>query len=141
MDFDLDLAKSQSSDNPVYYIQYAHARICSVLRQLKERGLTWDEQKGMANLVVLQEPHELMLQNLISRYPEVIEAAAEVCEPHQLAYYLRELANALHSYYNAVQLLCEDELQRAARLCLLKAVQHVLRNGLKLLGVSSPESM
>lgn len=141
MDFDLDLAKSQSNDNPVYYIQYAHARICSVLKQLQARGLTWDEQLGTANLSCLQEPHELTLINFISRYPEVIEMAAMSCEPHQLAYYLRELANALHSYYNAVQLLCEDELQRAARLCLLKAVRHVLHNGLKLLGVSSPESM
>ena len=141
MDFDLDLAKSQSNDNPVYYIQYAHARICSVLKQLQARGLTWDEQLGIANLSSLQEPHELTLINLISRYPEVIEMAAGSCEPHQLAYYLRELANALHSYYNAVQLLCEDELKRAARLCLLKAVRHVLHNGLKLLGVSSPESM
>ena len=141
MDFDLDLAKSQSNDNPVYYIQYAHARICSVLKQLQARGLTSDESLGLANLSGLQEPHELMLINLISRYPEVIETAAVSCEPHQLAYYLRELANALHSYYNAVQLLCEEELRRAARLCLLKAVRHVLHNGLKLLGVSSPESM
>ncbi len=141
MDFDLDLAKSQSNDNPVYYIQYAHARICSVLKQLQARGLAWDEQLGFANLSSLQESHELMLINLISRYPETIEMAALSCEPHQLAYYLRELANGLHSYYNAVQLLCENELQRAARLCLLTAVRHVLHNGLKLLGVSSPESM
>jgi arginyl-tRNA synthetase len=141
MDFDLELAKSQSNDNPVYYIQYAHARICSVLRQLTERGMVWDEAVGIAHLADLKEPHEWALQNLISRYPEVIEAAALHCEPHQLAYYLRELANALHSYYNAVQLLCEDEVLRAARLCLLKAVQQVLRNGLKLLGVTSPESM
>ena len=141
LDFDLDLAKSQSSDNPVYYIQYAHARICSVLRQLNERGLVADEAIGLANLACLKEPHELALINLLGRYPEVIEGAASTCEPHQIAYYLRELANALHSYYNAVQLLCEDEAERAARLCLLKAVQQVLRNGSQILGVSSPESM
>lgn len=141
MDFDLDLAKSQSSDNPVYYIQYAHARISSVLRQLIERGLSWDEALGLANLDRLQESHEQALINMLGRYPEVIVAAAHSCDPHQVAYYLRELANNLHSYYNAVQLLCEEPVQRAARLCLLKAVRQVLRNGLQLLGVSSPESM
>lgn len=141
MDFDLDLAKSQSSDNPVYYIQYAHARISSVLRQLRERGLSWDEDAGLRHVNGLNEPHEQALMNTISRYPDVIKAAASSCEPHQVAYYLRDLANNLHSYYNAVQLLCEDEVQRAARLCLLKAVRQVLRNGLHLLGVSSPESM
>lgn len=141
MDFDLDLAKSQSNDNPVYYIQYAHARISSVLRQLKERGLDWSETKGLKHLYLLQEPHETALMTLVSRYPEVISGAANVCEPHQIAYYLRELATGLHSYYNAVTLLCDDESLRAARLCLLKAVQQVLHNGLRLMGVSSPESM
>ncbi|KTC66502.1 arginyl tRNA synthetase (plasmid) [Legionella adelaidensis] len=141
MDFDLDLAKSQSSDNPVYYIQYAHARICSVLRQLKERNLSWDETVGIENIELLKEPHESALITLISRYPEVIEASARLCEPHQLAYYLRELANALHSYYNAIILLCEQEELRCARLCLLKAIRQVLQNGLHLLGVSAPESM
>ena len=141
MDFDLDLAKSESSDNPVYYIQYAHARICSVLRQLNERGLSWDETIGLANVALLIEPHEAALVSLINRYPEVIETAANTCEPHQLAYYLRDLANGLHSYYNAVPLLCEQTELRCARLCLLKVVQQVLKNGMQLLGVSSPESM
>ncbi|MFC3908520.1 arginine--tRNA ligase [Legionella dresdenensis] len=141
MDFDLDLAKSQSSDNPVYYIQYAHARISSVLRQLNERGLTWDQDAGLANINLLNQPHETALITLLSRYPEIIAASASVCEPHQVAYFLRELANGLHSYYNAVQLLCEDMALRSARLCLLTAVRQVLRNGLKLLGVSAPESM
>ncbi|MCE3045891.1 arginine--tRNA ligase [Legionella sp. 16cNR16C] len=141
MDFDLDLAKSQSNDNPVYYIQYAHARISSVLRQLKERGLSWSQETGLANISKLTEPHELALMTLISRYPEVIASAAAVCEPHQIAYYLRELANGLHSYYNAVTLLCEQDTLRSARLCLLTAVRQVLRNGLQLLGVSCPESM
>ena len=141
MDFDLDLAKSESSDNPVYYIQYAHARICSVLKQLQERGMSWDEGVGLAQVNLLSEPQELALVSLISRYPEAIEAAARVCEPHQIAYYLREVANGLHSYYNAVPLLCENESLRCARLCLLKAVRQVLRNGMQLLGVSAPESM
>ncbi|KTD16771.1 arginine--tRNA ligase [Legionella jordanis] len=141
MDFDLDLAKSQSSDNPVYYVQYAHARISSVLRQLKERGLSWDEKLGLDSIELLKEPQESHLLTLISRYPEVIEASAKACEPHQVAYYLRELANGLHSYYNAVPLLCEQEALRSARLCLLVAVRQVLRNGLRLLGVSTPESM
>ena len=141
MDFDLDLAKSESSDNPVYYIQYAHARISSVLSQLTARGLSWDESLGLNSLHVLTEPHELALILLLSRYPEMIELAATTHEPHQVAYYLRELANGLHSYYNAVQLLCDDEALRCARLCLLKSVHQVLRNGLGLLGVSAPESM
>lgn len=141
MDFDLDLAKSESSDNPVYYIQYAHARICSVLKQLKERGLLWDKSMGLKHIDLLEQQHETALISLICRYPEIIESAALSCEPHQLAYYLRELANGLHSYYNAVQLLCEQEQLRCARLCLLEAVRQVLNNGLDLLGVSAPESM
>ncbi|MGQ3891571.1 arginine--tRNA ligase [Legionella sp. CNM-4043-24] len=141
MDFDLDLAKSESSDNPVYYIQYAHARICSVLRQLQERGLTWDERTGLEHLNRLTEPQEVALLTLLDRYPERLEAAARDCEPHVLAYYLRELANGLHSYYNAVPLLCEEETLRCARLCLLTSTRQVLRNGLQLLGVSTPESM
>lgn len=141
MDFDLDLAKSESSDNPVYYIQYAHARISSVLRQLKERNLSWDETTGLAHIALLTEAHELQLMTLLSRYPETINAAALACEPHQIAYYLRELANGLHSYYNAVVLLCEQDNLRCARLCLLKAVRQVIRNGLQILGVSAPESM
>lgn len=141
MDFDLELAKSQSNDNPVYYIQYAHARISSVLRQLQERGLSWDEQEGLANVELLTEPQEQNLISLISRYPEIIEAAASACEPHQIAYYLRELATGLHSYYNAVPLLVEEPLLRSTRLCLLKAVRQVLCNGMHLLGVSAPESM
>ena len=141
MDFDLDLAKSESNDNPVYYIQYAHARICSVLRQLKERGLPWDKAMGLKHIDLLEQQHETALISLICRYPEIVEASASSCEPHQLAYYLRELANGLHSYYNAVQLLCEQEQLRSARLCLLEAVRQVLNNGLNLLGVSAPESM
>jgi len=141
MDFDLDLAKSESSDNPVYYIQYAHARICSIFRQLSERALSWDETLGLSNTHLLTTPHEEALISLVSRYPEVVESAASTCEPHQIAYYLRELAHGLHSYYNAVPLLCEQDDLRGARLCLLKAIRQVLQNGVELLGVSAPESM
>lgn len=141
MDFDLDLAKSQSNDNPVYYIQYAHARVCSVLQQMKEKGMTRDEQRGNDNLNVLCEEHEQGLMVKISRYPQVLEAAAINHEPHQLAHYLRELAGELHTYYNAHQFLVDDEKLRDARLSLIIATRQVLHNGLKLLGVSAPESM
>ena len=141
MDFDLDLAKSQSSDNPVYYIQYAHARVCSVLRQLTEKNLTHDCDNGLANLAVLKESHEQALLTGLSRYPEVVEIAALNGEPHQLAHFLRELANDFHAYYNAHQFLVDDAAVRDARLCLIKATRRVLANGLGLLAVSAPEVM
>ncbi len=141
MDFDLELAKSQSSDNPVYYIQYAHARVCSVLRQMAEKGLKHDEKQGLANLLKLTETHEQALLTRLSRYPEVLEAAALKHEPHQLAHFLRDLANELHTYYNAHQFLVGDAVLRDVRLCLIRAVRQVLANGLNLLGVSAPESM
>jgi arginyl-tRNA synthetase len=141
MDFDLDLAKSQSADNPVYYIQYAHARVCSVLRQLDEKGLQRDEQRGAKNLHLLHEDHEQALMVSLSRYPEVLEAAALHHEPHAVAHYLRELANDFHTYYNAHQFLVESDALRDARLNLIVATRQVIRNGLSLLGVSAPESM
>lgn len=141
MDFDLELAKSQSNDNPVYYIQYAHARICSVMRQLAPRGLDLSAEDGLKNLAKLDTVVEQTVINLLGRYEEVVAAAANEYAPHLIAYYLRDLASALHSYYNAVQLLCEDEVLRAARLCLLQAVSQVLKNGLSLIGVHAPERM
>src|SRR5690606_35388871 len=111
------------------------------LRQLKERGLLWDKTIGLKHIDLLEETHETNLISLISRYPEIVELAAAHCEPHQVAYYLREVAHELHSYYNAVPLLCEQEQLRCARLCLLEAVRQVINNGLDLLGVSAPESM
>lgn len=141
LDFDLDLAKSQSNDNPVYYLQYAHARICSVLRLAEERGQSWDETQGRAHLHLLTEPHEQNLLTTLSRYPEVIEAAAEAHEPHQIAYYLKELATDFHTYYNAHIFLVDDAALRNARLALLAATRQVLRNGLALLGVSAPQAM
>ncbi len=141
MDFDLDLAKSESRDNPVYYIQYAHARISSVFRQLETREMSFDKDTGLRHAALLTDIHEIALMAQLERYPDVIALSAKACEPHQVAYYLRELANALHAYYNAISLLCEQEALRCARLTLIFAVREVLRNGLKLLGVSAPESM
>jgi arginyl-tRNA synthetase len=141
LDFDLDLAKSQSADNPVYYVQYAHARVCSVLRQAGEKGIAVEPSPDDANLELLVEAHEQALLKNLSRYPEVVEAAALNEEPHQLTHYLRELANDFHTYYNAHQFLVEDARLRDARIKLILAARQVLRNGLNLLGVSAPESM
>ena len=141
LDFDLDLAKSQSNDNPMYYIQYAHARVCSVFRQLEEKGMDYDQAKGIASLSRLSEAHEQALVTRLSRYPELIEAAALSHEPHQLAHYLRELATDFHTYYNAHQFLVDDTDLRYARLALISAVRQVIANGLALLGVSAPEQM
>ena len=141
MDFDLDLAKSQSNDNPVYYIQYAHARVCSVMRQLEEKGMAHDAEHGAANLHLLHEAHEQSLMVKLSRYPELVEAAALSHEPHQIAHYLRELANEFHTYYNAHQFLVGEAKLRDARLNLILATRQVIHNGLALLGVSAPESM
>jgi arginyl-tRNA synthetase len=141
MDFDLDLAKSQSADNPVYYVQYAHARVCSVLRQMQTRGFRHDPANGEANIGLLTEDHEQELLATLARFPEVVEGAALVEEPHQVANYLRELANDFHTYYNAHQFLVDDAAIRDARLSLILAVRQVIANGLGLLGVSAPQEM
>ncbi|MCP4995247.1 MAG: arginine--tRNA ligase [Gammaproteobacteria bacterium] len=141
LDFDLDLAKSQSSDNPVYYVQYAHARVCSVLAQAAEKGIPVEITEGVTNLDRLTEEHERSLLRTLARYPEVVEASALNEEPHQLSHYVRELANDFHTYYNAHPFLVDDEMLRDARIKLILAVRQVLRNGLNLLGVSAPERM
>ena len=141
MDFDLELAKSQSNDNPVYYVQYAHARVCSVMRQLEEKQLSYDRIAGLDQLHLLTEPHEERLLRDLARYPEVVETAALNHEPHLLTHYLRELATDFHTYYNAHQFLVESAGLRDARLSLILAVRQVIANGLELLGVSAPESM
>ena len=141
LDFDLELAKKQSTDNPVYYIQYAHARICSVFRQMADKGYSYDQTEALNDLSSLIEPHESRLLATLARYPDVIENAAVAYEPHQLAYYLKDLANDFHTYYNANQFLVEDNLIRNARLALIDATKQVIQNGLSLLGVSSPEVM
>jgi arginyl-tRNA synthetase len=141
MDFDLDLARSQSNDNPVYYVQYAHARVISVFRQLEEKGYRRDPAEGQAQLARLTEDHEQELMVNLSRYQEVVEAAAINHEPHQLTHYLRELANDFHTYYNAHTFIVEDSGLRNARLELIDATRQVIANGLGLLGVSAPDSM
>ncbi len=141
MDFDLELAVSQSNDNPVYYVQYAHARVCSVFRQLAEKGWRRDVDQGMEALTRLTEPHEQALLATLARYPEIVERAALQREPHQLTHYLRELAGEFHTYYNAHTFLVEDAPLRNARLNLIDAVRQTIANGLGLLDVSAPESM
>jgi arginyl-tRNA synthetase len=139
--FDVDLAVAKNNDNPVYYIQYAHARVCSVLRQAEEKQLHWDPALGLANLDRLVTRHETDLLNLLARYPETVALAARELAPHFIAQFLRELAAGLHTWYNAEQFLVEDAALRNARLALAVATRQTLRNGLELLGVSAPESM
>ena len=141
LDFDLDLARSQSNENPVYYVQYAHARICSVLRQAAEKGISTELSEGTQNLQQLTEQHEQDLLKNLARYPEVVLNSAMNEEPHQLTHYLRELANDLHTYYNAHQFLVDDDALRDARLKLILATRQVLANGLGLIGISAPEQM
>jgi arginyl-tRNA synthetase len=141
LDFDLELAKSRSNDNPVYYIQYAHARIASLFRQLKEKGLSYNDSAALSARKRLTEIHEDVLLTDLMRFPEVLESAALNRGPQILANYLRELAAAFHAFYNAQPILTAEEELRAARLGLCKATQQVLANGLALLGVSAPESM
>jgi arginyl-tRNA synthetase len=141
LDFDLELAKTRSNDNPVYYIQYAHARVASVFRQLGEKSLSWDGQSGIANLARLGEAHEKTLMSTVSRYPEIIELAAANRAPHHLVHYLRDLANDFHTYYNAHTFIVDEAELRNARLALIAATQTVIASGLKILGVSAPDSM
>jgi arginyl-tRNA synthetase len=137
LDFDLDLAKTQSNDNPVYYIQYAHARVCSVLEQ-------WGGDAALlvnADLTPLVDEHELQLLQTLLDYPEQIQSAAHELAPHLVAFYLRDLAASFHSYYNGTRLLVEDGRVREARLALAASVRQVLRNGLEILGVGAPDKM
>ena len=141
LDFDLDIAKSQSNDNPVYYIQYAHARVASVFRQLGEKSLTWSESNGSKQLAKLVEPQEKTLMTTLSRYPEVVELAASNRTPQTLVHYLRDLANDFHTYYNAHAFIVDDANLRDARLYLISATRVVIANGLGILGVSAPVKM
>lgn len=137
LDFDLDLAKSQTNENPVYYIQYAHARVCSVLAQ-------WEGDEAelcQADLSRLDNPYELALAAKLGEFPELIEAAAGELAPHMIAFYLKDLSAVFHSYYNAERMLVDDAALRDARIALAAAVRQVIRNGLAILGVSCPQSM
>jgi arginyl-tRNA synthetase len=139
--FDIDLALSQSNDNPVYYIQYAHARSCSVLRKLSEQGWEWQPDHALQHLDRLQEDLEQDLLRRLARYPEVVGGAAHNSEPHLVATYLRELAGDFHTWYNAHKMLVEEQPLRDARVALCQAAGQVIANGLDLLGVSAPEAM
>ncbi|MBL4661256.1 MAG: arginine--tRNA ligase [Alcanivoracaceae bacterium] len=141
LDFDLDLAKSQSSDNPVFYIQYAHARICSIFQKLEQQAMQHNKEIGNASLHLLNTDQEHDLLRSVASYPEIFVASARTRSPHLLANYLRELAQNYHSYYNAHQVGVDDENVRNARLNLSKATRIILANGLKLLGASAPTSM
>jgi arginyl-tRNA synthetase len=141
LDFDLELAKSRTNENPVYYIQYAHARVASVLRQLAARDLTYDEALALRSLERLDSAPEQAALRELARYPEVIAQAAAARAPHAVVHYLRELANAFHTWYNAATFIVEEAALRNARLALALGVRQVIRNGLTLLGVSAPDSM
>jgi len=140
--FDIDLAREQSKDNPVFYVQYAHARVCSLLRRVTEKGFpAYDQAAGIAALPSLADEGSLALMVELSRYPEVVEAAGASLEPHAIAQYLRELAYAFQAWYDGEPILVDDAGERNARLALAVAVRQALANGLDLLGVSAPEKM
>lgn len=146
LDFDLELAKSKSNENPVFYIQYAHARVASVMKEMKARALAWDPT--LARTLVEKHGSQLLqgaaaeaMLTCLTRYPEIIQHAAAQRAPHALVHYLRELATTLHAFYNAERVLVPEDDLRQARVYALLAVQQVLRNGLDVLGVSAPESM
>ncbi len=138
--FDVDLAVAQNNDNPVYYVQYAHARICSVLRAWQESGAAVAALKDV-ELSALQGPQAQALMQLLAKYPEMLTAAADGNAPHDVTFYLRDLAASYHSYYDAERILVDDEPVKLARLALVAATAQVLRNGLAVLGVGAPERM
>lgn len=140
MEFDLELAKRQSSDNPVYYVQYAHARLSGVLRQAKERGIVLQSDSKI-NLERLSIPEEVALIRKLCFYPDLIEDATEALEPHRVVFYLQELAALLHNYYYQHRVISDDEELTQARLFLIRAIRVVVRNGLLILGVSAPDRM
>jgi len=140
LDFDLELAKKQSNDNPVFYVQYVHARISSIIRKGEEQGIKdikWEDK----HIAVLQEAEEIQILKTLSAYPEAVRSAAELLEPHRITYYLMNLAAAFHSYYNKHRVLSDDSGITEGRLCLVFGIKKVIRNGLKLLGVNAPEKM
>jgi arginyl-tRNA synthetase len=140
LDFDLEVAKQKSNDNPVYYVQYVHARISSIVRKGKERGtpdVSWDDQA----VARLEAPEEIDLIKNLARYPDVLAGSAKSMEPHRVTYYLMNLASAFHTYYNKHRVLGDDPQLQCGRLNLVLAVQKVIRNGLTLLGVSAPDKM
>ena len=140
LDFDLELAKEKSADNPVYYVQYAHARISSIVRLAEERQLDLEDTKKL-DLSRLSLPEEMALIKQLSLYPEVVENSARFFEPHRIPYYLTQLASAFHSYYKHHRIIQDDLGLAGARYHLVKAIRSVIGNGLGLLGISAPEKM
>jgi arginyl-tRNA synthetase len=140
LEFDLELAKSQSNDNPVYYVQYAHARIASMLLRMQDEGMQMPDAAAV-DLSALAAPEEESLMRILSRYPEVVQLAADNRAPQHLVHYMREVAAGFHSYYNAQRILVDDAGVRSARLALALATQQVIANALTLLDVSAPASM
>ena len=138
LDFDLSLAKEQSKDNPLYYVQYAHARICSVFK--KHESVSKDIPTNPDTSLLTSEK-EIEIQKLLATYPAVLERAAKLSEPHLICYYLKDLATLFHSYYNNEKFLIEDEKLMSARIFLLKGIKQVIFNGLEILGINSPEQM
>ncbi len=141
LDFDLELAKKKTNDNPVFYVQYVHARISSILAKGIERGVRVAEFLETSELSMLKAPEEIQLIKTLARYPEIVQSAGELMEPHRITYYLMNLSAAFHAYYNKHRVLTDDPALTCGRLYLVLAVQKVIRNGLKLLGVSAPEKM
>ena len=140
LDFDLELAKKKTNDNPVYYVQYVHARISSIVRKAQERGISeivWND----AAISRLNEPEEIQLIKIMARYPEIVRCSAEYMEPHRITYYLMNLASAFHAYYNKHRVLTDEAELTIGRLYLVLAIKKIIRNGLSLLGVSAPEKM
>ncbi len=140
LDFDLELAKKKTNDNPVYYVQYVHARISSIVRKAQERGIS-EIVRNDAAISRLNEPEEIQLIKIMARYPEIIRCSAEYMEPHRITYYLMNLASAFHAYYNKHRVLTDEAELTIGRLYLVIAVKKIIRNGLSLLGVSAPEKM
>ena len=141
LDFDLDLAKSQTKDNPLYYIQYAHARICGVFEALETEGRKVNQELGLNHLDLLNSDKEIEIQKMLLLYPDIVSRAAKNSEPHLICYYLKDLSGLLHSYYNSERFLVDDSKLMNSRLFLLKGTKQVIFNGLKILGINAPESM
>jgi arginyl-tRNA synthetase len=141
LDFDLELAKRQSTDNPVYYVQYAHARICSIFESADEKGLCIPADSETIARTRLGTPEEMIMIKTLSTFPEVVEGSALCFEPHRITYFLQELAGQFHSFYNKNRVIGEDPELTLARLFLLKCTAQTLKNGLSMLGISAPEKM
>jgi arginyl-tRNA synthetase len=141
LDFDLELAKKQASDNPVFYVQYAYARINSIAKLAKEKGVVLPDTVDTAMLEPLKLPEEVSLIQYLAAFEDTIEKSATLMEPHKVTFYIQELAGRFHPYYNRNRVVTDDKAQTTSRLMLCRAVAQVIRRGLALLGVSAPESM